>query len=79
MNNGPRKGGAAQTFEILGASTSLKHLWQNHYSIPAGAGNQPERFIATCRRVCRSRTVGPFTWAGRTGSARRRAVTARSR
>ena len=46
MNNGPRKGGAAQTFEILGASTSLKHLWQNHYSIPAGAGNQPERFIA---------------------------------
>ncbi len=46
MNNGPRKGGAPQTFEILGASPTLEHLWQNHYSIPAGDANRPERFIA---------------------------------
>ena len=47
MNNGPRKGGAVQTFEILQATDSLDHLWQNHYSIPGGdAHNRPEQFIA---------------------------------
>ena len=47
MNNGPRKGGAVQTFEILAAADSLEHLWQNHYSIPGGdAHNSPEQFIA---------------------------------
>ena len=47
MNNGPRKGGAVQTFEILQATESLGDLWQNHYSIPGGdAHNRPEQFIA---------------------------------
>ena len=47
MNNGPRKGGAVQTFEILQATESLEDLWQNHYSIPGGeAHNRPEQFIA---------------------------------
>ena len=47
MNNGPRKGGAVQTFEILGAVPSLGDLWQNHYSVAGGdTHNRPERFIA---------------------------------
>ena len=47
MNNGPRKGGAVQTFQILGASPGLVDLWQNHYSIPGGSQhNRPEAFIA---------------------------------
>jgi competence protein ComEC len=47
MNNGPRKGGAVRTFQILQAVPSLEHLWQNHYSVPAGDEyNMPERFIA---------------------------------
>ena len=47
MNNGPRKGGAVQTFEILAAADNPPELWQNHYSIPGGeAHNRPERFIA---------------------------------
>ena len=47
MNNGPRKGGAVQTFQILGASPGLVDLWQNHYSIPGGSQhNRPETFIA---------------------------------
>ena len=47
MNNGPRKGGAVQTFQILQAATSLEQLWQNHYSVAGGAEhNMPERFIA---------------------------------
>ena len=47
MNNGPRKGGAIQTFQILSTVDSLDHLWQNHYSIAGGEGhNMPKRFIA---------------------------------
>ncbi len=46
MNNGPRKGGAGQTFEILSAVESLEHLWQNHYAVDAGELNSPDRFIA---------------------------------
>ncbi len=47
MNNGPRKGGAVQTFDILDATASLEHLWQNHYSVDGGdTHNRPERFIA---------------------------------
>jgi beta-lactamase superfamily II metal-dependent hydrolase len=47
MNNGPRKGGAVQTFRILAASPGLEDLWQNHYSVPGGTEhNRPEAFIA---------------------------------
>jgi beta-lactamase superfamily II metal-dependent hydrolase len=47
MNNGARKGGAVQTFQILRASPDLEDLWQNHYSIAAGTEyNAAERFIA---------------------------------
>ena len=47
MNNGPRKGGAVQTFEILGRLPNAVDLWQNHYSIPGGPQhNRPETFIA---------------------------------
>jgi beta-lactamase superfamily II metal-dependent hydrolase len=47
MNNGPRKGGAVQTFRILRASPGLEDLWQNHYSIPGGGEhNRPNEFIA---------------------------------
>jgi beta-lactamase superfamily II metal-dependent hydrolase len=47
MNNGPRKGGAVQTFEILNRLPGSVDLWQNHYSVPGGAQhNRPEMFIA---------------------------------
>jgi beta-lactamase superfamily II metal-dependent hydrolase len=47
MNNGPRKGGAVQTFRILDASPGLEDLWQIHYSVPAGSQlNRSEVFIA---------------------------------
>ena len=75
MNNGPRKGGAVQTFEILQATDSLQDLWQNHYSIPGGdAHNRPERFIANLEEgtpTADGRTVhmGPAHWVH--ASARR--------
>jgi hypothetical protein len=68
MNNGPRKGGAVQTFEILRAAASLEDLWLNHYSIPGGAAhNPPEEFIANLEEgapQADGRTVhmGPANW-----------------
>jgi hypothetical protein len=47
MNNGPRKGGAVQTFQILNRLPRSIDLWQNHYSVPGGKEhNRPEMFIA---------------------------------
>jgi competence protein ComEC len=47
MNNGPRKGGAIQTFEILNRLPNAIDLWQNHYSVPGGQQhNRQEMFIA---------------------------------
>jgi len=47
MNNGPRKGGSIQTFQILDASPGLEDLWQSHYSVAGGdVHNRPLEFIA---------------------------------
>jgi len=47
MNNGPRKGGAVQTFQILDTVETLEALWQNHYSVPGGTEhNASDEFIA---------------------------------
>jgi hypothetical protein len=47
MNNGPRKGGAIQTFRILSSPPSFEDLWQNHYAVAAGSEhNRPAAFIA---------------------------------
>jgi competence protein ComEC len=60
MNNGPRKGGAAETWDTLKSTPGLEDIWQLHYSVqrppsaafeekrePGGpALNAPEQFIA---------------------------------
>jgi len=47
MNNGPRKGGAVQTLEILRDAPSLEDLWQNHYSVAGGQEyNRSDPYIA---------------------------------
>ena len=46
MNNGPRKGGGPQTFAMLDTVVGLEDLWQNHYAVPVGDANRPDRFIA---------------------------------
>jgi len=58
MNNGPRKGGASQTFEILSTVESLEHLWQNHYAVDTGSLNSPDRFIANLDEGSESVTAG---------------------
>jgi competence protein ComEC len=47
MNNGTRKGGSVQAFEILHRSPGLEDLWQLHWSHNAGIElNSPGVFIA---------------------------------
>ena len=85
MNNGPRKGGAIQTFQILGRLPGSVDLWQNHYSVPGGKEhNRPEAFIVESRRggtPCRvpNRAPHPFTLEQRIGSRLPRERTAASR
>ena len=47
MNNGSKKGGSRETFDILNASPRLEDLWQLHYAVDAGKElNRAETFIA---------------------------------
>lgn len=47
MGNGPRKGGAPQTWETLRGAPGLEDIWQVHYSIAGGKDhNPPDNYIA---------------------------------
>ena len=46
MNNGAKKGGASDTFEILHKAPGLADLWQLHYATDAKDLNSPDPFIA---------------------------------
>jgi hypothetical protein len=47
MNNGPRKGGPASTFEILRKSPGLEDIWQGHLALGVAKEiNTDEKMIA---------------------------------
>jgi beta-lactamase superfamily II metal-dependent hydrolase len=46
MNNGTRKGGAADAFRVLHQAPGLEDLWQLHWSHNAGLDNAPATFVA---------------------------------
>ena len=47
MNNGSKKGGAAEAMQIVRSSPGLEDFWQLHYSVDAGKeANMPEPMIA---------------------------------
>jgi competence protein ComEC len=47
MGNGPRKGGAPQTWATLRGAPGMEDIWQVHYSVEGGKDhNPPEDFIA---------------------------------
>jgi beta-lactamase superfamily II metal-dependent hydrolase len=53
MNNGARKGGAAEVWQIIHDTPGLEDFWQLHYAIPAGQEhNSPDPFIANLEEVC---------------------------
>ena len=46
MNNGARKVGALAAVKTLRSSPGMEALYQMHWSVPAGAENPPDEFIA---------------------------------
>jgi competence protein ComEC len=57
MNNGPRKGGDPQVFDILRTSPGFQDLWQLHLSPAAGDKNSPEDFIANLIEQCEAKLI----------------------
>jgi beta-lactamase superfamily II metal-dependent hydrolase len=53
MNNGARKGGAAETWQTVRSSPGILDLWQLHYAVAAGKDhNSPDPFIANVDEIC---------------------------
>lgn len=53
MNNGARKGGAAEAWQTIHDSPGLEDFWQLHYSVAAGKDhNSPDPFIANIDEDC---------------------------
>jgi len=53
MNNGARKGGAAEVWQTIHDTPGLEDFWQLHFSIPAGKDhNSPDTFIANVDEIC---------------------------
>ncbi len=54
MNNGARKGGSPEVWQIVRTSPGLEDIWQLHYSIEAGKeDNPPGQFIANMDEQCK--------------------------
>jgi beta-lactamase superfamily II metal-dependent hydrolase len=53
MNNGARKGGAAEVWQTIHDTPGLEDFWQLHYSIAAGKEhNSPDAFLANIDEIC---------------------------
>jgi competence protein ComEC len=57
MNNGPRKGGDPEVFDVVKDSPGLVDLWQMHTSPSAGAKNAPEELIANLQEDCGAKLI----------------------
>ena len=58
MNNGARKGGAAETWQTLHSSPGLEDLWQLHYAVAGGKDyNSPDPFIANVDDPCEGKWI----------------------
>ena len=53
MNNGARKGGSPDAWQIIRKSPRLEDLWQLHYAVAGGKdNNSPDPFIANLEERC---------------------------
>jgi competence protein ComEC len=56
MDNGPKKGGAPESWPILRGSPGLEDIWQVHYSVLGGKDkNPPDDFNANLETPCEAR------------------------
>jgi len=53
MNNGARKGGTAEAWNVVRSAPGIEDIWQLHYAVPAGRqANAPDSFIANTDEIC---------------------------
>ncbi|MGH9657641.1 MAG: hypothetical protein ACRD96_03795 [Bryobacteraceae bacterium] len=53
MNNGAKKGGDAEAWQIVKSSPGIEDIWQGHFALAAGpANNAAEPFIANMEENC---------------------------
>jgi competence protein ComEC len=57
INNGPRKGGAPETLDVLKTSPGMQDIWQLHYSPAAAEKNAPADFIANLNEQCEAKLI----------------------
>lgn len=57
MNNGPRKGGEAEVFDVLASSPGFEDLWQLHASERSPESNRPDHFIANLTSDCEGKMI----------------------
>jgi hypothetical protein len=58
MNNGVRKGGAPEIWDIMRNSPGLEDIWQSHMSQPGGKEhNSPEDLVANLEQACEAKTL----------------------
>jgi beta-lactamase superfamily II metal-dependent hydrolase len=58
MNNGPRKGGTPEAWQVIRSSPGLEDFYQLHYSIPGGKDNNvPDTFIANTDEQCEGQWI----------------------
>jgi hypothetical protein len=80
MNNGARKGGSPDSWQIIRQSPGLEDLWQVHFAVAGGKeNNSPEELIANVDEKCQGQEIsvvaakdGSFTVTnGRTGYSKK--------
>ena len=55
MDNGPKKGGAPESWPILRSSPGLENIWQLHYSVLGGKDKNPaDDYNANLDTPCRA-------------------------
>ena len=58
MNNGARKGGTPETWQVVRTSPGLEDIWQVHYAIAGGKeSNAPDTFIANTDEHCEGKYI----------------------
>ena len=58
MNNGARKGGTPQAWQVVHSSPGLEDIWQVHYAIAGGKeNNAPDTFIANTDENCEGKWI----------------------
>jgi beta-lactamase superfamily II metal-dependent hydrolase len=58
MNNGARKGGAAETWQTIHDSPGMLDLWQLHFAVAGGKDhNSPDSFIANVDDPCEGKWI----------------------